>query len=104
MIVVLDENTEPRCSLSRKKNLQHVFDVISKRSTDKMPFDLDSVESLENYIRVSSDPSSSTRTPVEIVDKTKNEEIIEKHFMCQSIEERDSWLRAIRRARYSYGR
>lgn len=31
--VVLDENTEPRCSLNRKKNVNHVFDVIYKRTS-----------------------------------------------------------------------
>lgn len=48
--VVLDENTEPRCSLNRKKNVNHVFDVIYKR-TSRAPLDLNSIERLEAYVK-----------------------------------------------------
>ena len=129
-VVVLDENTEPRCSLNRKKNVNHVFDVIYKR-TSRAPLDLNSIERLEAYVKaVASSTASATpqaisqsatpqaisqsATPqaisqtaqsaqpapvAEEVEAAGPETVIEKHFMCQSDEERDSWLRAIRQAR-----
>ena len=113
--VVLDENTEPRCSLNRKKNVNHVFDVIYKR-TSRAPLDLNSIERLEAYVKaVASSTASSTSQAIAQsatsqaiaqtapaaaeVEAAGPETVIEKHFMCQSDEERDSWLRAIRQAR-----
>ena len=131
--VVLDENTEPRCSLNRKKNVNHVFDVIYKR-TSRAPLDLNSIERLEAYVKaVASSTASSTPQAITQsstsqaiaqsstsqaiaqsatsqaiaqtapaaaeVEAAGPETVIEKHFMCQSDEERDSWLRAIRQAR-----
>ena len=60
--VVLDENTEPRCSLNRKKNVNHVFDVIYKR-TSRAPLDLNSIERLEAYVKA---VASSTASSFEI--------------------------------------
>ena len=51
--LVLDENTEPRCSLNRKKNVHHVFDVIYK-TTSKTQLDLSSIEQLESYVKSAS--------------------------------------------------
>ena len=108
-IIVLDENTEPRCSLNRMKNVNHVFDVIYKRSS-RAPLDLNSIERLEAYVKTVASASTSTVQSVQSTQSTQStqsiqpeppvaETVIEKHFMCQSDEERDSWLRAIRQAR-----
>lgn len=81
--------------------MNHVFDVIHK-VTETQPLTLESVEQLRQYIQScysSSDSSSSHLTnspPISVSD----ESAIEKHFMCQSDEERDSWLRILRHARY----
>ena len=123
--IVLDENTEPRYSLSRKKNLRHVFDVIHKSSTSSST-QLGSLDQLANYIHTSchsvySDSSSHTPKSAESSEESEKKEesaetpcqsspplltgkevTIEKHFMCNSDEERDSWIRAIRLARYEF--
>lgn len=81
--------------------MNHVFDVIHK-VTETQPLTLESVEQLRQYIQScysSSDSSSShitTTPPISVSD----ESTVEKHFMCQSDEERDSWLRILRHARY----
>jgi hypothetical protein len=99
----LDKDTEPRCSLSRKKNKTHVFDVINRVSDYKTQLDINSVDELQKYIdsvNNSSIPAVSTSMEItEPVEQSK-EQTIEKHFMCENDEERDSWIRAIRRARY----
>lgn len=103
---MLDENTEPRCSLSRKKNVKHVFDVIHKVSSSRSSLNLNSVEQLHQYIQSScnssaeSQPANADSPPINVVEDST----VEKHFMCQSDEERDSWLRALRHARYHFCR
>lgn len=97
--LVLDENTEPRCSLNRKKNVHHVFDVIYK-TTSKTQLDLSSIEQLESYVKSASSSTAPLPSTHPVDDyQTDSEKTVEKHFMCQSDEERDSWLRAIRQAR-----
>ncbi|KAK8817029.1 hypothetical protein WA556_002927, partial [Blastocystis sp. ATCC 50177/Nand II] len=68
--MILDENTEPRCSLNRKKNVNHVFDVIYKR-TSRAPLDLNSIERLEAYVKaVASSTASSTSQAIKVVAQT----------------------------------
>ena len=85
--------------------MNHVFDVINKVTEIKTNLNIDSIEELESYIQRSccspAEPcvffTESTESSRPIV--REKEMTVEKHFMCASDEERDSWLRAIRNAR-----
>lgn len=83
--------------------MNHVFDVIHK-VTETQPLTLESVEQLRQYIQscYSSSDSCSSHLTTTLPISVSDESAIEKHFMCQSDEERDSWLRILRHARYSY--
>ena len=94
---VLDEHTEFRGNLSMKPRRFRSFDVI-KKQVPEMPFELSSVDSLRNYIRSTSQSNPSV-APFRALDDSA-EDIVEKHFRCQSDEERESWLRALRQARF----
>lgn len=102
--LALDENTEARCSLSRKRNVNHVFDVVHKVTADESNNSIQTVEELESYLQHSCNPNAqpsaepSSESSVEL-SRSNSSQTIEKHFMCETDEERDSWLRAIRRAR-----
>lgn len=58
------------------------------------------MEQLHQYIQ-SSCYSSSDPQPCQVdsLPSIDDEVTIEKHFMCQTDEERDSWLRALRHSR-----
>lgn len=105
IILVLDENTEPRCSLSRKKNVNHVFDVINKITNVETSMSINSVEELESYLRRSCSLTNTQAALSTVLEEnppavvTSDGDTVEKHFMCESDEERDSWLRALRCAR-----
>lgn len=66
---------------------------------------IDSIEELESYVQRSCCSTDEQRALYDEVNEMPRtivqdkEETVEKHFMCESDEERDSWLRAIRRAR-----
>ena len=104
LFLALDENTEARCSLSRKRNVNHVFDVVNKVTADESNNSIQTVEELESYLHHSCNPNAqpsaepSSESSVEL-SRSNSSQTIEKHFMCETDEERDSWLRAIRRAR-----
>lgn len=101
----LDENTEARCSLSRKRNVNHVFDVVNKVTADESSNSIQTIEELESYLQRSCNPgvpqpsSEPSSEPSPELSRSNSAQTIEKHFMCETDEERDSWLRAIRRAR-----
>lgn len=93
--MILNENTEPRCSLSSSPSESHEFDVIYNK-VQEAPLDLTSVDALRSYIQSTSSSAPLCNPPQP---PPANEKTIEKHFRCSSDEERDSWLRVLRQAR-----
>lgn len=107
-LLALDENTEARCSLSRKRNVNHVFDVVNKVTADESNNSIETIEELESYLQRSCNPgvqpsaepsAEPSIEPSAELSRSNSSQTIEKHFICETDEERDSWLRAIRRAR-----
>lgn len=94
---VLDEHTEFRGSLSLHPRSARGFDILTKRVVET-PLALRSVDSLRSYIH-STSQSDSAVTPFRAAEEPA-EDIDEKHFRCQSDEERESWLRVLRQARF----
>lgn len=94
---VLDEHTEFRGSLSLRPRSARGFDVLTKRVAEA-PLALRSVDSLRSYIH-STSQADSAGTPFRAAEEPA-EDIDEKHFRCQSDEERESWLRVLRQARF----
>lgn len=94
---VLDEHTEFRGSLSLHPRSARGFDILTKRVAET-PLALRSVDSLRSYIH-STSQSDSAVTPFRAAEEPA-EDIDEKHFRCQSDEERESWLRVLRQARF----